>query len=121
MSNHKDLSKTVLNLARVDANIGVIALQEVLSVPHPNLVNILGFNLILKTRSNGRGGGIGIYLKSCFKYKVLLILFPFYKNELECLTIETFINGKKTLLSNFYKPPAVSYGLHSPETNWYQP
>jgi hypothetical protein len=107
MSNHEELSKMIQNLTKAGANIGAIALQEVWSVPHPDVVNLPGYNLILKTRSNGRGGGIGFYLKSSYKYKVLSDLSPFYENEFECLTIETSINGKKTLLSNFYKPPTA--------------
>jgi hypothetical protein len=109
MSNHDELSKTVCDLTQKGVNIGAIALQEVWSVPHPDIVNIPGYNLILKTRSNSRGGGIGFYMKSCLKHRVLSDLSPFYENEFECLTVETSINGKKTLLSNFYKPPAADH------------
>jgi hypothetical protein len=101
MSNHEELSKTVCDLTNKGANIGAIALQEVWSVPHSDIVNIPGFNLVLKTRSNGRGGGIGFYKKSCLKHKVLSDLSPFYENEFECLTVETSINGKKNYIKQF--------------------
>ena len=41
-------------------NIG-IALQEVWNVPHPELQKIEGFQLFIKQRSAGRGGGWPLY------------------------------------------------------------
>ncbi len=63
MSNHEKLLNTVQNLAKAGVNISLVDLQKVWTISRLNLVNIPGFNLFLKTRSNNRGGGIGFYLK----------------------------------------------------------
>jgi hypothetical protein len=59
MSNFNHFSSIINNLTLSNVNIAIIALQEVWSVPYPNLVQIPGFKLILNTRTKARGGGVG--------------------------------------------------------------
>ncbi len=56
MCNHEQLSLLLSNLISKNLNIVAVALQEVWSVPYPDSVKIPGFNLILNTRKNSRGG-----------------------------------------------------------------
>ncbi len=78
-------------------------MQEVWSVPYPDLVRIDGFTFISNTRKKGRGGGVGIYLCNTFKYKILNDLSIFLENEFKSLTVEITINRKKILL----RPPLI--------------
>jgi hypothetical protein len=87
------------------SNIKAIALQETWNVPYPELVHIDGFNFISKSRKNGRGGGVGFYLRDNLKYRVVKDLSTFIDNEFESLTVEIQINRKRILLSNYYTPP----------------
>jgi hypothetical protein len=53
------------------------------------------------------GGGVGFYLRETLKYNLINELSTFIDNEFESITIETTINRKRILLSNYYKPPQV--------------
>jgi hypothetical protein len=57
---------------------------------------------------NGRGGGVGFYIRDNLKYKIRDDLSPFIENEFESLTIELSLNAKKILLCTYYKPPTAS-------------
>jgi hypothetical protein len=106
MCNHEQLSLLLSNLISKNLNIVAVALQEVWSVPYPDSVKIPGFNLILNTRKNSRGGGVGFYLSDKFDFNVLRTHSLFIEKEFECLTLETSINGKKFILSNIYRSPS---------------
>jgi hypothetical protein len=58
MCNFDKFSSFISHLATKGVNIYAIALQEVWSVPYPELVAIDGFNLTLKYRKNSWGGGV---------------------------------------------------------------
>jgi hypothetical protein len=57
-------------------NVKVIALQEIWAVSYPELIQIPGFSLVTKCRSNGRGGGMGFYLDSLLNFKIIPELSP---------------------------------------------
>jgi hypothetical protein len=106
LSNFNHLVSIITNLTTNNVNLAVVALQETWSVPYPDLVQIPGFKLILKTRTNSRGGGIGFYIKESLDHKIINNLSPFFEKDFECLTIETSIQGRKTVLSNIYRSPS---------------
>jgi hypothetical protein len=104
MSNHTHLNSIISDLMKNSSNINVIALQETWAVPYPEIIHINGFNFVNKSRKNGRGGGVGFYIRESLKYKIINELSTFIDNEFESITIEILINRKKILLSNYYKP-----------------
>jgi exonuclease III len=108
MCNHNKLSDFLLNLNKNGVEIFAIALQEVWSVPYPELTQIDGFNLILKTRTKSRGGGVGFYVNSKVNFKIRDDLSLFHEKDFECITIETQFNKTKYLLSNIYRSPTSS-------------
>jgi exonuclease III len=65
-SKHDKLNEFVLKLVNNNVNIAVIALQEVWSLPYPDLFNITGFTFVHKSRDKGRGGGVGFYIKKVY-------------------------------------------------------
>jgi hypothetical protein len=95
MSNFNHLISIITNLTTKNVNLAVVALQEIWSVPYPDLVQIPGFILILKTRTNSRGGGVGFYIKESLDHKIINNLSPFFEKDFECLSIETSIRGRQ--------------------------
>jgi hypothetical protein len=57
MSKHSALMDFINGLLRDNIAICIIAVQEIWSIPYPDLVKIPGFKFVFKTRSDGRGGG----------------------------------------------------------------
>jgi hypothetical protein len=92
-------------------NIIAIALQEIWSVPYPDLVQIPNYNFYYKTRKNSRGGGVGFYILNTFRCKIIAELSPFDEKEFEVLTIELSQKNKKSMLCNIYRSPTQTYGL----------
>ena len=56
-SKFNALKDLINHLIMNNSNIAVIAIQEVWNVPYPDLLKINGFQLFLKQRQTGRGGG----------------------------------------------------------------
>jgi hypothetical protein len=48
-----------------------IALPENWSVPHQDIVFIPGFNIVMKSRIQGRGGDVCFYISSAIPYRIL--------------------------------------------------
>jgi hypothetical protein len=65
MSNNLHLNPIISNFRTIGSNVKAIALQEIWSVPYPELIHIDGFTFICKTRKNGRGGALAsTYVKT---------------------------------------------------------
>ena len=111
MSKHQNLLSFINELTNKNINITVIALQEVWNVPYPELVTIPGFNLVFKQRKHTTGGGVAFYVKNEFTCKIVDHLSVFIEKEFECLTIATYINRNKILLSNIYRSLTPSNNL----------
>ena len=105
MSKHQNLSSAINDMLQKQVKIKVIAVQETWNVPYPELVNINGFKLLIKTRTNNRGVGIAFYVKDDITCKIKHNLSPFYEKEFECLTVEIVLKKKKLILSNIYRSP----------------
>jgi hypothetical protein len=95
MANFSRFSDLILDFVNKGINIIAIALQETWSVPYHDMVHIPGFNFVVKTRSQGRGGGVCFYINSLILYKILDNLSNSTDKDFECLTVELNTNGKK--------------------------
>jgi hypothetical protein len=51
------------------------------------------------------------YIKKGIQYKIIDTLSFFIEKTFECLTIEIKLNGKKIIISNFYRPPTPPPGV----------
>jgi hypothetical protein len=107
MSKFDQLKDFVLTLLKNNVKIVAIALQEIWSVPYPELVNIPGFKFVYKLRTSGRGGGVGFYVNDDFQFSVLNVV-PFVESQFENIVLETVVDSKKYYLCNIYRAP------HSP-------
>jgi hypothetical protein len=115
LSKHLKLKTFILDLISNHVNIKVICLQEIWQIPFTDLVSIPGFSFVYKQRSKNRGGGVGFFIKSDLKYKILTDLSPFIEMKFESLSIEIIINNKKCVMCNFYRPPSPIQNLTTNE------
>jgi hypothetical protein len=113
ISKHTTLKNFVLNLINNHVNLKIICLQEIWSIPFPDLVNIPGFTFIYKQRTKFRGGGVGFYIKNDIKYKILPDLSPFIDKIFESITIEIVLKNKKCILCNYYRSPSLIQNMTS--------
>ncbi len=115
-SKHASLSQFILECQTNKIPLSILALQETWQIPHPDLVNIPGFNLIHSQRKNNRGGGVGFYIKDNINFKTVKTLSPFIPYSFECLTIEIILKSKRTSISSIYRspnpPPRTSLSTH---------
>lgn len=65
-----------------------------------SVVNFLGYNCISVSRSNKRGGGVAIYIKSSFNYEVISE-YSLADVDYECLLVKCL----NTMLVVLYRPP----------------
>ena len=67
-----ELSDMLTQFNQSNFNLDVLCLQETWQIPDPSLFNLPNFqNILLNTRSNARGGGVGIYVKNDLVFSVL--------------------------------------------------
>ena len=115
MSKFSDLSDFILQSLNNNVNIKVIALQEIWSMPYPELVTIPNFQFVYKSRTSARGGGVAFYVKNDIHFKILDNFSYFIEKEFECLTIKILIDKKKTILSNIYRSPNSAANISQSE------
>ena len=89
-------------------NIAIFAIQEskLDSSKHPSCYMIEGYNVIAKNRPIGRGGGLLLYIRGDIAYRHL----PNLENNTPCLehiAAEVFIQNKRILINNVYRPHPV--------------
>jgi exonuclease III len=104
-SKHESLLSFVNDVSLNHAEIDIISLQEIWQIPDLSLIQIPNYDFVYKKRSRFRGGGVGCYVKKGIQFKIIESMSCFVEKIFECLTIEIKINGKKILISNFYRPP----------------
>jgi len=95
----------VLNLNNSSPDI--LCLQELWQFPDSVSFVLPGYHpLIYKLRRNNvQGGGVGIYVKSHFKFNLLIENSIFVDRIFESLTIELYLNSKqKIIISSIYRP-----------------
>jgi len=71
-----------------------------------SLFKLDGYQLITKSKTCGKHGGLAIYLKDEISYRTLEVPFK-HANLWECQILEIKLNrqNKKILLGNIYRPP----------------
>ena len=96
----------------------VIAIQETWSIHHSGDFKIDGYNLFTKTRTNGRGGGVGIYVKQKYITKLHDSATIFIENLFESIAVEIELpNKKKFLAINVYRPNTHKNMTYSQQVN----
>lgn len=68
-----------------------------------------GYVLIRNDRTGKGGGGVAIYLRSEFKFKIISSSPSAYSGSAEYLFIEVSMNSIKIALGVIYCPPGIDY------------
>lgn len=106
--------------ANIQTPIHFIALQEVWQIPDSGPVQIPGFKFVYKQRSGGRrGGGVGLYIRNFYDFRVLENISIFEQSIFESLVVEVSIpkSRNKIILANFYRPNNHDFYTQSEQMN----
>ena len=109
--NIRSITKNILQLRKTvkKLNTTIVACQEVWH-PHRGFVNIEGYsNIVVKTRKNKRGGGLGLYVKNGISYEILETVDQLKLKKIEVQGIRITENNKNTDIINIYRPPECDY------------
>ena len=105
-ANFSDILSMIFNFKQKNVTPQVFCLQETWLHSNSNLdfYTIEDYDFYSKSRSEGRGGGVGTYVKSCFKCEEI---FPeFYtQSTFESLCLNISYNGFKAIVVNIYRAP----------------
>ena len=96
------------NLKSQNFSFSIIGLQEIHSVIDRECLNIDGYHdLIFKSRSQSRGGGLGFYISSHIKFKILNDISVFHEKIFESIFLELqFPDNTKLIVGNVYRSPS---------------
>lgn len=85
----------------------IFAVQETWLNPNSslNVYRLDGYNFLSNPRPEGRGGGVGIYIKSNFKSKEIFKNF-FTPHVFESICVKISYNSFKAVILNIYRTPS---------------
>ena len=94
----------------------VLLLQEIWKFHDSAFFQISGYNFIFKSRRQSQGGGVGIYIKSAYRYSILDSMSIFVDHIYESLFIEIWLTkNSKKIIGNIYRPPSNHPNLNASE------
>ena len=107
-SKFEKFSDMISNFELNNLFFDVIAIQETWDIKNVKSLTLPSFHeFISKTRSSSRGGGVGFYIKSDLKYKIIEDLSIFNERIFESLCIEVeFSSNNSALFISLYRPPS---------------
>ena len=107
-SKFNRLSEMISILGNEDTLFDIIALQEIWDIKDLKSLALPGYHeLVFKSRSNARGGGVGFYIREGLNFKVIDELSLFNESIFESLCVEIeFPNKRKMLFVSLYRPPS---------------
>ncbi|MBM3939040.1 MAG: endonuclease/exonuclease/phosphatase family protein, partial [Sphingomonadales bacterium] len=112
-------STFIQNLTFNDCSPDIICLQELWQFPDTVAFNLNGYHpMVYKLRSNSvQGGGIGIYVKRDYTFKINPEFSIFYDRIFESLFVDIDFNGKKVIVGSCYRPNIHPYMTGSEQFN----
>jgi hypothetical protein len=83
----------------------IICIQELWHIPDNVNYILPGYHpLVCTLRNSAQGGGVGIYVKSCFKFSLLHSKSIFIERIFETILIEVVTDNSKTIVGSLYRP-----------------
>ena len=116
-AKYNELNDMLNELSASNYNPEVICLQEIWQISDSSLFPLPNYQTLeLNTRTNTRGGGVGIFVKNNILYKVLNQYSIFHDRIFESLFIEiTNDSNQKILIGTVYRPGTKCPGLNFTE------
>ena len=108
----KNLDYLEVYIQTLTHNFSLIAISETwTNNDNMSLLNIPGYNSTFKNRISGRGGGVALFVRNCFKFIVRDDLSVFNNNNFESIFIElTNSSFDNSIIGAVYCAPG-----HSPD------
>ena len=105
-SKFSELCELIAALVKNNSEPDIICVQELWQFPSDANFSIPGFHdLIYKLRRNNvQGGGVGIYIKSCFNYSLNSTSSVFVDRIFESIFVDVSIKNKNVLVGSLYRP-----------------
>lgn len=98
------LKELIDTLSKKDVTLDVILLCETWTHDlNSSLLDIEGYTLFLQNRKEGRGGGVGVYVKNYLNPKIKSDLSVQYDGLFESMIVEITTHGKQFFVSEFYR------------------
>ena len=108
-SKYHDLLELITELSIKNCSPDFICLQETWLVVDANLYPLPGFQpIIFSSRTHGRGGGVGIYVKTGFSFKKCQLKSIFIDSLFESLFINVSLPTGRNLLLVLYTGPTLN-------------
>ena len=116
-AKYNELNDMLNKLSASNFSPEVICLQEIWQINDPSLFPLSNFQTLeFNTRTNARGGGVGIFVKNNIVYNVLNQYSVFLDRIFESLFIEiTDDNNQKIVIGSVYRPGTKCPGLNFTE------
>ena len=103
-SKFNELEELIQSFTSNDCEPDFICLQETWRIVDPSLYALDNYELEIKSRENGQGGGVGIYIKKGISYKILKEISTFIDKVIETLFIEITDGNCKYIVGSVYRP-----------------
>ena len=104
--NFHKLQLLLHNLGESNLNLDFIMLCETfLNNNNFAMFNLSGYSKIERHRTNSRGGGVAIYMKNSYDFKIREDLSIYEEGIFESLFVETTLDKKQVLIGEIYRPP----------------
>jgi exonuclease III len=96
----------------------VICVQELWHIPDNVNYVLPGYHPLVRTlRNSAQGGGVGIYVKLCFKFSLLHSKSIFIERIFETIVIELEIShNSKIIIGSLYRPGTQHPRLNATQT-----
>ena len=104
-SLNKNFDQLVFFLDQLKTESSVIGISETWLKDTPSFFSIDGFSFVTNSRTEKRGGGVGLYISSGLSYAVKEE-FNVISNSIESIFVEIeFAEKKNVIIGEVYKPP----------------
>lgn len=106
----KNFSDLLILLKTINSDFDVIAISETWFniETNENYFNINNYSLFHTFREHKQGGGVALYVKSCYSPSKIHTHSVCCRDICEIITVEVCLDGKKVILSSIYRPPNCS-------------
>lgn len=93
------------------SHLDIIAVSETFYKTDADIVPLSGFNVYCSNRTTHEGGGVAVYIKSCYKCKVLVksTCPSFRQQRPNFIILEISCDKNKLLFACIYRPPKAGH------------
>jgi exonuclease III len=112
-----DLCLMISLMNQSNCSPDIICIQELWLIPDNVNYILPGYHpLVCTLRNSAQGGGVGIYVKSCFKFSLMHSKSIFIERIFETIIIEVITENSKINVGSLYRPGTPHPRLNPSQT-----